>query len=314
MTTPSYERINYALRPAKNMERKMIVEAFGRLRGFYSLDSYRYIGFGSPYFADFSLVHRQLGIQELVCIEREVDDAKRFEFNRPFDCIELIFDDSSSVLPTLEWIDRPSMIWLDYDDSISGDILSDIDFVCESISGGSFLVVTVRNNVNDFGGTPSERLEGLRSAIGDKLPADAVGADATPKRFGQLLWRVLDAEIKYVLNARGAALRPSLRFAYDQILHFDYRDGARMLTVGGVIYQTGQRAHFGHCDFDSLSFSRGDSQVCRITPPPLTFKEIRALNAQLPGDGVSLPGVPPRLIRQYADHYRYFPNYVDAEL
>ena len=314
MTTPSYERINYALRPAKNMERKMIVETFSRLRGFYSLDSYRYIGFGSPYFADFSLVHRQLGIPELLCIERETDDAERFEFNRPFDCINLVFDNASAVLPALEWAERPSMIWLDYDDPMSSAILSDIDVVCASVATGSFLVVTVCNNVNDFGGMPDERLEGLRTAIGDKLPADVIPSDATPEKFGALLWRVLDSEIRYILNARGAALRQSLKFEYDQILHFDYRDGARMLTLGGVIYQNGQRGHFVQCDFESLPFRRWDSQVCKIAPPPLTFKEIRALNAQLPGDDVSLPGVPRRQIRQYAEHYRYFPNYVDAEL
>ena len=34
MSDPSYERINFALRPAKGAERKMIVEAIGRLRPF----------------------------------------------------------------------------------------------------------------------------------------------------------------------------------------------------------------------------------------------------------------------------------------
>ena len=52
----SYESVNYVLRPAKNIERKMFCEAFRRLAEFGRVDSYRYVGFGSTFFSDFSLV------------------------------------------------------------------------------------------------------------------------------------------------------------------------------------------------------------------------------------------------------------------
>ena len=43
----SYQKVNYALRPAKNIERKMICEALRQLSGFCLVETYRYIGFGS---------------------------------------------------------------------------------------------------------------------------------------------------------------------------------------------------------------------------------------------------------------------------
>ena len=140
MSVPSYKKINYALRPAKNIERKMIVETLSRLRAFYTLESYRYVGLGSPYFSDFSLVHRSLGLQDMTCIEQEAGDVGRFKFNRPFDCIELEFGKSAMILPTLKWQDRPTMIWLDYDDPLDTSMLSDIDVVCSSLTPGSFFL------------------------------------------------------------------------------------------------------------------------------------------------------------------------------
>ena len=63
-----------------------------------------------------------------------------------------------------------------------------------------------------------------------------------------------------------------------------------MLTVGGVLYQEGQRVHLNQCDFASLSYSRTNDDPYRIEVPLLTFKELQALDAQLPGSIPSLPG------------------------
>ena len=76
----SFEKINYNLRPNKCIERKMMCEALGRLAFLEYLENYRYIGFGSPYFADFTLFHRSLGITKLESIEKEESKKSRFEF------------------------------------------------------------------------------------------------------------------------------------------------------------------------------------------------------------------------------------------
>ena len=53
---PNFEIINYELRAAKSVERKMLCEAFSRLSLLESIKNYGYIGFGSAYFTDFSLL------------------------------------------------------------------------------------------------------------------------------------------------------------------------------------------------------------------------------------------------------------------
>lgn len=314
MSKPSYEKINYALRPAKNIERKMIVEALGRLRAFHTLDSYQYIGLGSPYFADFLLVHRYLGLSDMICIEREVMDQERFKFNRPFGSIALKFGKSAEILPTLSLDDRPTVVWLDYDDYLDPSMLSDIDILCSSLTSGSFLLVSMRCYADDFGKVPSDRLKKLTEALGDKIPAGISNSDLSGSKFGKLLWRIIDAEIRYMLGERSAGYRPELKFNYQQVLHFIYRDGIPMLTVGGALYQQGQRMHLTQCDFESLSFSRTDDDPYKIEAPPLTFKERQAIDAHLPATTPQLPGVPTAHVKEYARHYRYFPNFVDAEV
>ena len=312
--TPSYERINYSLRPAKTIERKMIVEACSRLRSFYSLQGYRYIGFGSPYFQDFSLVHKSLGIIDMVCIEQEGDDVPRFEFNRPFSCISLRFGMSTEVLPELEWKERPTILWLDYDGELDEDVLSDIALVATNLASRSFLIITMRAAAGDFGDSPEKRRESLNNVIGDKLPTDVELIEFSDEWFPRLLWRIINAEIQKVITERSAAFTASTKFRYSQTLHFTYRDGARMLTTGGVIFQEGERAIVSQMDLSSLGFYRAGQEAYNIVIPKLTVKELRALDEQLPSTNPTLPGVPSRDITAYVSNYRYFPTFAEIEL
>ena len=60
----SYEKINYSLRPAKCIERKMLCETFRRLSIFGKVETYSYIGFRCTFFSDFALFHKSLNILE----------------------------------------------------------------------------------------------------------------------------------------------------------------------------------------------------------------------------------------------------------
>src|SRR5437879_5407175 len=103
---PSYEKINYGLRPAKSVERKMLRDAFKKLSEFGTLESYRYVGFGSTYFSDFFLFHKSLGITNMTSIEKDVANRDRFLFNIPYNCIGIEFGESGNVLPSLPWNTR----------------------------------------------------------------------------------------------------------------------------------------------------------------------------------------------------------------
>src|SRR5579859_8198866 len=132
----SYRQVNYRLRPAKSVQRKMLCEAFHRLSEFGSLDSYRYIGFPATFFSDFVLFHRALGIHNMVGIESEQVEKKRFEFNLPFRCIKMRYGHSNAILPTLDW-DIRTILWLDYDEPLSMGVLTDVAFFFAEAPAGS---------------------------------------------------------------------------------------------------------------------------------------------------------------------------------
>jgi N-glycosylase/DNA lyase len=91
----------------------MLSEMFSRLKVFGSLESYRYIGFGSIWFTDCVLFHRALGIEDIISIEKEQAHQARFNFNNPYRGIELRMGTAAEVLPGMDWTHR-SIVWLDY--------------------------------------------------------------------------------------------------------------------------------------------------------------------------------------------------------
>ena len=98
----SYEKINYALRPNKRTQRKMIFDLLAHYVAVFPKRRFRYVGFGSMWFADFLYAHRQLGLKALFSIERR-EGYRRAVYNRPFRCVRVIPGDSSVVLPSLNW-------------------------------------------------------------------------------------------------------------------------------------------------------------------------------------------------------------------
>ena len=314
----SYERINYALRPAKNIERKMLCDAFRRLSEFARVDSYRYVGFGSTYFSDFTLFHKALGITTTLSIEKDRDKEQRFLFNKPFSCVDIEFGHSNAVLPTLSW-DARTILWLDYDNKLDGEALTDIGFFSSNAIAGSVLVVTVDADPEDIGEEDigENRLHLLKTRVGEeKVPADIVIGALDGWGLAAVSRRIINTEILETLNDRNGGSPNGMRVMYKQLFNFHYADGAKMLTVGGLLYDEGQQDIVAKCGFDSLSFIRSEDEEYRIEVPSLTFKEIRHLNTQLPVDDpttLDAPSVPPQDLAAYHKLYRYFPTFVDAE-
>ena len=119
--------LNYSLRHAKIIERKMMGEAFERLSPITPLTTYRYVGFGSEFFNDFALYHQKMGIRDMVSIERDEERIERCEFNQPYKCVKVIKGTATQVLPQLDWR-RPAIVWLDYVDKLNKIIVDDIRF------------------------------------------------------------------------------------------------------------------------------------------------------------------------------------------
>ncbi len=308
------QEVNYALRPAKAVERKMLCECFRRLSPIARVDTYRYVGFGSTYFSDFSLIHRALGITDLVSIEHETDSRDRFELNRPYGSIKLLFGESTELLPELDWRPR-TIMWLDYNCKLNADVLADVATFCRSCTAGSLLVMSV--NVHPGEGTDDQRLKALKRRVG----SDKVPHDVDPKRLAgwdlaELSRRIVTAEMEETLLDRNGGLPPNTRLRYRQLFNFNYRDRARMLTTGGLVYDVGQDNLVSHCGFDQLDFVRNGPEAYEIVVPNLTFREMRHIDAQLPpapDQKVDAP-VESEDLEAYMAIYRYFPRFVEAEL
>jgi hypothetical protein len=316
----SYERIHYGLRPAKNVQRKMLVETFRRLAEFGAIDSYRYIGFGSTYFSDFSLLHKTLGIQNMISIERDISNRKRFEFNCPFNCIRMAFGESKEILPTLSW-NMKTILWLDYDGSLESSVLTDVKFFCASAPSGSVLVVTVNAEPYELN-EDKPRLEELHKTLGrERVPPDVNENDLSDWGTARVFRRILTSEILETISERNGGLADGNKIEYKQLFDFCYRDGDRMSTIGGLLFERGQEPIVAKCGFDRLDFLRSslrkDSKPCVLEVPKLTYREIRHLDRQLPrakSKKLTVPKVPPTDIKKYESIYRFFPTFAETEV
>lgn len=322
---PSYNKINYDLRPAKSIERKMINESLRKLSVFQSVESYRYIGFGSLYFSDFSLFHRELNLIDMNSIEHtnSLKEQTRINFNRPFNCIKMHYDESSNILPKLQWEDTGTITWLDYDYMLNKQILDDIRIVTNKSCSGSILVVTVKADpppFQDEEGEVADALSGFYSQfierIGeDKLPSDITFRNLRGWNFAKVCRRIINNEIQEALQARNVARPPTQKISYKQLYNFHYSDGAKMLTVGGLLYNQGQSDKVASCGFQSLNFIREEEEPFKIEIPMLTYKELKYLNSQFPQsnlEDLESLGIPQKDIERYHAIYRYFPNYSEV--
>ena len=296
----------------------MLCESFRRLSPFATVNTYQYVGFGSTYFSDFSLIHRSLGISHLVSIERETTMQERFIFNRPYRSIDLRFGESTDLLPELDW-NPHTIMWLDYDGKLTADVLADVATFCRSCISGSVLAVSVNAQPDTVPSNEDQekfRLKLLKKRLGEhKVPADLDPKQLAGWDIALLDRRIIDQQIRSTLLDRNGGLPANARLRYKQLFNFHYRDGARMMTTGGIVYQVGQENIVNSCAFDQLDFVRHGEDPYEIVVPNLTFKEMRHIDAQLPaGQRPVTAPVGDDDITAYSAIYRYFPTFVEAEL
>lgn len=312
----SFETINYRLRPAKAIERKMLCEAFARMSSFAPLSSFRYIGMGSTSFSDFILFHRYLGIDDLISIERAHSAEKRIRLNIPFKCIKLLLGECGDVLTDLEF-KGPHIIWLDYDGRLTTDILRDIEFVVSSATAPSVVLVTV--NAHPYVSrepskrTDEDRYEQLKSEVGEiRIPHNIKGKDLKNWGTADVYYRIINGTIRGVIDDSSVIGKRK----YDQLFHFRYEDGAKMLTIGGLITTPSDHTAYENAAFEKLCFFRQGAEPFNIDVPVLTFREMRWLDQFLPTGLTDIPPevLPPKAVDAYAKLYRYFPMYAETDL
>ncbi len=317
----SYSKINYRLRPAKAVERKMICDSLRCLSPFGELISYRYVGFGSTYFSDFILFHKSLHIEDMISIEKDQHAKDRFEYNKPFGCIEIKYGASYEVLPTIEW-NKKSIVWLDYDSPLEKTILDDIDTLINKLVSGSVLIVTVsaeperppeegltREQIDKF------REDKLQERLPkEKIPINVKPIDLTGKKLGNLYKRIINNQIEQSVSSVNSACSADEKLDYKQIFNFRYADGSRMLTIGWLLYEQSYCNLVEQCKFSKNFNATELDEPYEINVPNLTLKEIQYLDSQMPTDdcnAVQRICIPLKDVKCYAEVYKYFPSFVE---
>lgn len=318
----SFKRIDYSLRPAKHAERRMFCDVFRRLKPFGRVEDYIYVGFGSVWFADFTLFHRTLGIKEMVSIEQAENARDRIEDNKPFR-IRVDYRQSSAALPDLDW-SRNVFLWLDYDDPLATNMLHDMRAVARRANSGSVLAVSVQcmkapqvaEAEQDAAQNPPMRLERFIGVFGrDRVPPTTAEDDLYGWPFGSLSRKMLVQEIESELATRNSnGNGPEMLFR--PICEIEYEDGAKMTSIVGIFCTSDDQARLEQCHFESLDFLPDQHGPIRIVVPKLTVREFKKLERQLPleaGHELDLGTVPQSEARNFAALYRYLPNFAVLE-
>jgi hypothetical protein len=271
---------------------------------------YEYIGMGSIYFVDYSMLHRHLGIENLKSAEIDKAVFGRAKFNRPFANIEVV-NEAVNVLIESADARRRKIIWLDYDYQIHARHCLDLILAAQRAPSGSIIVCTFDCAWPKI----AENLPGVRDYYMDQVGAFIDGnaplAQFDVDEVHALCARCAERAIWKGLEGRGLQFVP--------LYYFTYADGHKMVSVGGMVAD--------EADFDMISNSPlleqsyirqdfGDSPF-DIVVPNITRKERHYLDANMPCRDDYRPvdfDLSARDIAAYRAIYRFLPSYSESYL
>ncbi len=311
--TQSYLKVPYDLRPAKQVERRMIIDALQVLSivGF-DIPKYQYTGLGSVYFVDFILFHKFLGIQKLWSVEIDRKIEKRVQFNKPFSCIDIKIDSIGNVIPQLSR-KRKHILWLDYDSVIRSEHLQDVWLAAVQLPPGSILLVTV-DVERPLGSDDPEEWRQYFQAEASEYSATFDKKAFAGSNLPTLNRDLLASAIQSGLSAR--------ELQFYSLFSFLYADGHEMLTLGGMIGGPEERVlieRSGLTERTGPVYIRSNlkQKPYRILVPRLTRKERLYLDRAMPcpaGWKSKDFELPPEFVSVYTEIYRFLPTYAELLL
>ena len=319
--------INYTVRPCKSVERKMMCEmisAIGEISPITDSTS-RYIGMGAKFFTDFSLIHRMFGLTEMYSIEKSSseEDIKRFEFNKPYNCITMIFQRTTDFLNSTKFPpkDKRNIIWLDYDGGFRSDMLQDVQISVKKSSSFSLIFVTM--NI-DFGSKykaacPSDKLEIFNIRVGnDNYTKNVRPKDLAGDGLIRSIIKIFNLAIEEALLDINSGERGENDLQCKQIACFKYADSqAPMLTIGWITYYKNEIDTVNNCKIKKLDYYNETDSPYDISVPPLTLKEVGVLNRNLPNIQLPVPGaefLTKDEVTKYSKIYRYYPALTESNM
>jgi len=276
---PSFDVVNYSLRPSKSIQRQVVFEGTRLLQAQLDFDRMAYVGFGSIWFTDFVLAHKILGIDDMFSIEADDVGFARAVYNAPYATVRVKHGLASEVLPKLfgdpELEDRPWMAWLDFDYAFDESLRDDVRTLIENAPKNSVVLVTFNGNEMKYGTAP-DRPDRLRELFGAVVPDDLPKRACKEDRMQETL---ADLAINFMQSVAAEISRPG---GFVPAFRLIYRDQSPMVTVGGLLPAKGAAAI-------AASVVREEAWPGKprkpIMAPHLTIREASALQSQLPRPG-----------------------------
>jgi hypothetical protein len=306
--------INYDLRTAKSVERRMISTTVKELFKVVKYKSRRYIGMGSTYFTDFKLFHKELHIDNMISIELEESLKKRVEFNKPFSSIKIKIGKTTDVLPFLEWNLSNDFVWMDYDEKLQYDYFNDIEIIFSNISLGSIYIMTCNKQLNNYSGN----IEYFKEKFGELVPNGISNIQFNGEKDMFLIRQMLLNKINQVLKYRNYTLPEEEHLIFRQLFFFVYKDGAPMISYGGYVDLKNNPFDLSNFNLDKFDFIKTSDEFYRIDPPIITHKEISLLNSCLPSsikkynNTSKINFIPEKDRKNFKELYKFLPTYMDV--
>ena len=227
-TQSSAKFVSYNLRPSKQCERKMILDSFNAaMECGLPIPNYRYVGMGGNSFYDFIMMHKMIGITNMVSLEHDVNMISRAKFNCPFKFIEVLNSEPHEFVSSDNYLGK-SIYWMDFDSSLNPKIVRDIGSIAMKMKLDEFLFVTVC-------GVPPKFLDKLNmqdrlTEIQEKFQDFAISFtkhDMQNKKFASTVVKILNTSFTNVFVQKNEGIF----FPFFQVR---YIDGLEMVTIGGI--------------------------------------------------------------------------------
>lgn len=319
----SFDKLHYDLRPCKQVQRRMIMEALlGLAEGKkdFPISNYKYTGMGAKHFVDFILFHKFLNIKKLRSVEKAEKHRIAFEFNKPFDLIKMEYCEVGLIMEKLEKTLK-HLIWLDFDKILNAENTSAIQSAAANITPRSILLSTVCIESPFPHAKPGEVSEKIK----ERLQNNGVNIEGFEKvdfsegNFKRTTVKIIEREINDGLTKN----EKNLEFL--PLFNFIYSDGLKMATVGGVFVNNSQKETLLKSQiYERFPFLRSNfsDPPHNIQLKPLTKKEKVFLDSIMPSgnhkqtikDTVSkevFHYYKENFYEDYKEIYKYYPSYAE---
>ena len=322
----SFEKVNYLLRPKKQIERKIIIDL---LRSVKEIHEYLYIGLGSIYYYDFILFHKYLNLTNMISLDDE-ETKKRFEFNVPYDFISFFNLKTTDYLKE-HTFDSKLLIWFDYDSTLCSNkgfrnqsIFEDIEIITRQAKSPTFFFLTV--NIRPPSGKDKQDI--FRSEF-DTFLSDNFKSDRyTISNF--LFFRDYPLMIQNALLNFIEETGKLREIKFQKLFSFSYADTAPMYTLGGVYGTKPELASLKTALRHNQFVNGNPRNIFDIDVPILTYKEkifmdakIKSLKSRVSAAvgkkdmtdilaSLEFELESPEMLRKYLRYGKYYPQYYEG--